>query len=513
MHYKNTLPLSEESLCPVSTEVAMKTSYYIIAALLVLDLVCVLSQKKGEKGDPGVMGPPGQDGQDGLRGEKGEKGTGGPQGTKGNKGKTGAVGPRGEPGLPGLSGSSGLDGESGPKGDKGAEGTPGIKGEQGIQGPPGTTGNKGDIGGIGEKGEKGSVGPRGTKGDQGVAIKGDQGIQGLAGQKGNKGHTGRTGAKGDEGRMGPKGDRGDPGTNIKGDKGLQGPRGPPGLPMKGQKGQRGSYGAQGIRGVKGMKGDRGYTGPQGGRGYTGQKGQKGQQGYYGSKGAKGECHCTQAKCGVVGNWRLVAYLDTTSNGGRCPSGLREVSSDSRYGKRACGRSVNSGCSSVTYTTSGFYSHICGRVRGYQRGTMDAFHPSLGKTINDAYVDGISITRGSPRQHVWTYAVGVSEKDDHAQYRCPCATNDYSRVPSFVGSNYYCESGFVGYREYRTAWEDTLWDGIRCEVTSNKCCNRYGWFYRRVPRTNDYLEVRWCSDQDRVGDTEDVFTDLVEIWAL
>ena len=95
-----------------------------------------------------------------------------------------------------------------------------------------------------------------------------------------------------------------------------------------------------------MKGGRGYTGPQGVRGYTGQKGQKGQRGYYGSKGAKGECQCTQAKCGVVGNWRLVAYLDTTSNGGRCPSGLREVSSDSHYGKRACAKTARIGCSSL-----------------------------------------------------------------------------------------------------------------------------------------------------------------------
>ena len=481
-----------------------------IAVVVVMNLACVLSQKKGEKGDPGVMGPPGQDGQDGIRGEKGEKGMIGPQGTKGEKGQTGPTGPRGKPGVPGLPGSSGLDGERGLKGDKGAKGTPGINGVQGIQGPAGATGNKGDIGSMGRKGDKGSVGPRGAKGDQGIAIKGDQGIQGLVGRKGDKGYNGSTGVKGDEGRVGQKGDKGDPGINTKGNRGLQGPIGPPGQAIKGQKGQKGSNGPQGIQGVRG---GRGYTGPQGVRGYTGQKGEKGVLGDNGSKGAKGECQCTQAKCGVVGNWSLVAYLDTTTNGGSCPSGLREVSSDSRYGRRACGRSVNPGCSSVTYTTSSYYSHICGRVRGYQYGTMDAFETSSGKSINDVYVDGISITRGSPRQHVWTYAVGVSEKDDAVKYRCPCVTDDYSRVPSFVGSNYYCESGFVGHKEYRTAWEDTLWDGIRCEVTSNKCCNRYGWFYRRVPRANDYLEVRWFADQYGHGDGEDIYTNLVEIWVL
>ena len=29
-------------------------------------------------------------------------------------------------------------------------------------------------------------------------------------------------------------------------------------------------------------------------------------------------------------------------------------------------------------------------------------------INSYYVDGVSITRGSPRQHVWTLMAGVHE---------------------------------------------------------------------------------------------------------
>ena len=41
--------------------------------------------------------------------------------------------------------------------------------------------------------------------------------------------------------------------------------------------------------------------------------------------------------------------------------------------------------------------------------MDAYYSKL-QSIDGVYVDSISITIGSPRRHVWTYAVGIS--DDH-----------------------------------------------------------------------------------------------------
>ena len=44
------------------------------------------------------------------------------------------------------------------------------------------------------------------------------------------------------------------------------------------------------------------------------------------------------------------------------------------------------------------------MRGYQKGSSDAFAGSLGSTIDGPYVDGVSITRGSPRQLIWTYAI-------------------------------------------------------------------------------------------------------------
>ena len=73
--------------------------------------------------------------------------------------------------------------------------------------------------------------------------------------------------------------------------------------------------------------------------------------------------------------------------------------------------IDLGCSLVTFPVNTTYSQMCGIARGYQHGDMDEFQVVTGKTIDQTYVDGLSITRGSPRQHMWTLAVGLSENFD------------------------------------------------------------------------------------------------------
>ena len=113
-----------------------------------------------------------------------------------------------------------------------------------------------------------------------------------------------------------------------------------------------------------------------------------------------------------------------------------------------------------------------------------------------YVDGISITLGSPRKHVWTYAAGVS--DDHNPYAnslCPCALYSTARPPAFVGNNYYCESGNVGPVEQIYYLSDPLWDGSGC-TSDNGCCAQIGmpWFYRKLPMcVAEDFEVRICKN--------------------
>ena len=117
-----------------------------------------------------------------------------------------------------------------------------------------------------------------------------------------------------------------------------------------------------------------------------------------------------------------------------PSAWRENTTN---GVRVCGRppSSHNMCHGTFYSPGGCtFTKVCGRVIGYQIGHPDAFHSS--DSINSAYVEGVSITHGSPRAHIWIYAADISGTG----IQCPCDNGSTSSPPSFVGNNYYCESG-------------------------------------------------------------------------
>ena len=221
------------------------------------------------------------------------------------------------------------------------------------------------------------------------------------------------------------------------------------------------------------------------------------------------CNITSA------NWRRVAYFDT-AQGDSCPTGLRTVT-NTTTNQTACGSTnTGAGCASVPIPVQVSYSHVCGIVKGYQYYDSEAFYPSTRgyNTIDTFYVDGVSITHGSPRRHLWTYANGAYELGSET-YRCPCARsnpNDRSGVPSFVGEHFYCESGFPGTTYHnRVVWEDPLWDGQNCVAPGNKCCERYGWFHRDVSSSTDDIELRICADEGNVYD--DTFVDYYEFWVM
>ena len=69
-------------------------------------------------------------------------------------------------------------------------------------------------------------------------------------------------------------------------------------------------------------------------------------------------------------------------------------------------------------------------------------PSSHNNINAEYVDGVSITHGSPHQHIWTLMAGLREGvlTDSGSSDCPCNTNSMvSDIQSFIGNDYFCES--------------------------------------------------------------------------
>ena len=330
--------------------------------------------------------------------------------------------------------------------------------------------------------------------------------------------------------------------------GVPGPQGP-----TGEKGDTGEIGRTGNKGNKGQRGTIGLDGPPGPRGVAGLQGPPGPRGHPGDtdltkeefnrvtttvttqvinlmnysdtlKTIKELAECMEdvknqlkaiktfiglKKCNITGPWRRVVYINPTLYNS-CPSGLRKVNIPNTN-KQACGGTVDRGCLSVIFTVDQNYTDICGIVQGYQFYSPNAFSGDVSKTIDDTYVDGISITQGSPRRHVWTYAAYYEEGYND---KCPCASS-HSIVshppPSFVGDDYYCETGFVSGAQ-RIAWEDPLWDGKGCTRPEDRCCQRFGWFHKTVPSSDDHIELRWCEDQE-VNTNEDIFVDLAEIWVM
>ena len=230
------------------------------------------------------------------------------------------------------------------------------------------------------------------------------------------------------------------------------------------------------------------------------------------------CHMGEL-CGTEGGWTRLAYLDMSDSTKNCPAGFGLLESN---GVRACGRPTGNGggCQSIKFPSNGVsYSQVCGRVVGYQYISPDAVYPgkyegekTYGSVIapehndiNSYYVDGVSITHGSPRQHIWTLMAGLIENDiphDDGRYNCPCSKNSpqSSTLQSFIGSDYFCESGHdisSGQAQDELHTEDPLWDGKHCSTNEVNCCSAPGlpWFHKVLnTATTDYIELRVCGDQ-------------------
>ena len=208
----------------------------------------------------------------------------------------------------------------------------------------------------------------------------------------------------------------------------------------------------------------------------------------------------QELCGSRGGWTRLAYLNMSDDTQNCSSGFRLYQSGR---VRACGRPVtnSASCASVQFPSNGIsYSQICGRVIGYQYYSTDATDAVDGfhNDINSPYVEGVSITRGSPRQHVWTLMAGHSELNVYS-WSCPCNTGSTVSVVPFIGNNYFCESGNNASDTSSILYTtDPLWDGKNCGSDEAPCCSAPGlpWFHRDygTNTTTDYIELRVCSDQ-------------------
>ena len=224
-------------------------------------------------------------------------------------------------------------------------------------------------------------------------------------------------------------------------------------------------------------------------------------------------------CGGPG-WRRIAHLNMSDPDQQCPSNWRLITTP----VRACGR-TSSACDSAVFPSNGAsYSGVCGRINAFQLGTTDGFWNSvagLNPGVEGPYLDGVSLTHGAAgsRQHIWTFVVAFSEPFPalNPVYFCPCSYTNSNwpyQIPSFIGNNYFCDTGNPGPGINAQVFRDNpLWDGEGCGHTST-CCqfNNPPWFCTTLPQpTIDDIELRICGNSD--ASSEDALVQVVDIFVI
>ena len=94
------------------------------------------------------------------------------------------------------------------------------------------------------------------------------------------------------------------------------------------------------------------------------------------------------------SWRRAAYLNMSDLTQTCPLGWELITTP----RRSCARpsiATYSTCYSHMFPTQGIqYAQVYGRIIGYQIGETRAHISSEGRTIDQRYVDGVSLTYGN-----------------------------------------------------------------------------------------------------------------------
>ena len=126
---------------------------------------------------------------------------------------------------------------------------------------------------------------------------------------------------------------------------------------------------------------------------------------------------------------------------------------------------------------------------------------------------LMVTR--PYKRIWSSANGVNLLSTRPEDNCPCNNNTVYDAPSFVGSDYYCETGDHDYQccDYEFLFSnDTLWDGQQCPGEEAPCCTHPNmpWFNKTLNETTtEDIELRVCGGQ-KVTD-EDTLLQVIELF--
>ena len=191
------------------------------------------------------------------------------------------------------------------------------------------------------------------------------------------------------------------------------------------------------------------------------------------------CDMTKSCNNFTGGLTRVAVLNDETRPSICTGDFMI------YENTRCVRSsVEHGCSHIIFPLMNMsYSHICGTVESSYFGHPDGFignDRNSNTTINENYVDGISLTYGKEpsRTHIWTFIA-----DDRS---CP------NNIPDYVGNNNTC-------LKYETS----------CSSSPKSCLPS---FFRKLeqPVTED-IEMRLCRDQHRESGNEGIHFGNIKIY--
>ena len=187
-------------------------------------------------------------------------------------------------------------------------------------------------------------------------------------------------------------------------------------------------------------------------------------------------------CGGQG-WEKIAFYDFSQQ--ECPPDFSRLyrplnivscHATNRVRTTCSGRS-NYGYASLPLPVQGrSYSSVCGRIRGHGYGYAFLNAIACNYSLEQAYVEGVSLTHGQAgrRTHIWTFAAAESDSSPYkTQFNCGCSytNNNWTHAtPGDVGDDYFCDSNqqFKAGRYVGKDLHDDLWDGEGCG-SSSSCC--------------------------------------------
>ena len=102
--------------------------------------------------------------------------------------------------------------------------------------------------------------------------------------------------------------------------------------------------------------------------------------------------------------------------------------------------------------------------------------------------------------------------------CPCNSGSTAQVPPYVGSDYYCETGYNAAGALNQFFpNDTLWDGQQCVGVEAPCCTHPNmpWFTKTLSETTtEDIQLRLCiylTNTNPPTDDEETLLQLISLY--